>query len=293
MSEKFDVVIIGGGPAGQSAAIYLARGGAKVLVIGKDGGSLERAEEVANYYGVYPPVTGAELIEAGTKQAESFGAKVISAEVTSIEMSEHFEIITPNNNYTAKAVLLATGKRRYVPKIAGIKDFIGKGVSFCAVCDGFLYRGKRLALIGSGDYATHELEELSRFSKDIIVFTNDKPKSDKFPFEQAIISGKIAQVAGGTRAQEIVLTDGSTYAVDGIFVAEGTAGAADFARKLGVITEGENISVDAQFMTNIDGLYAAGDCVGGLLQVAKAVSEGAQAAMNILGFIKKQKKATN
>lgn len=283
-----DAIVIGGGPAGISAAVYIARGNLKVAVLYKDGGSLERAEAIENYYGLARPVTGAQLLENGLAQAKRLGVEVIAEEVTAIEKLEHFEVTTPTNHYTAKAVLLATGKRRAMPKISGLKELSGKGVSFCAVCDGFFYRGKRLALIGSGDYAAHELEALFAFTDQITVFTNGNPVSQLLESKNArLVTEPIQSLAGDGRVRAVIIGDGTEYEIDGVFVAQGTAGAADFARKLGVLTEGENIVVDEHFKTNIEGLYAAGDCIGGLLQIAKAVSDGAHAATRMISYCKK------
>ena len=291
---KYDVIVIGKGPAGISASVYLERAGYSVLVIGKDRGALERAETIENYYGFQEPITGADLARRGIAQALRFGVTVLSSEVVSLAIEDSFIARTVDNEYRAAALLVATGKQRMILKIPGFEEFRGKGISFCATCDGFFYRNKKVAVIGSGDYAASELTELLHFTKDITLFTNGVSLATKlFPPEISVVSDKIAAFTGNEKLTGItvdsqVLPPSQTvFPVDGVFVAVGTAGAADFAAKLGVEVSLSDIIVDPSFMTNIPGLFAAGDCVGGLLQVSKAVADGAIAAKGIIGFLKK------
>jgi len=295
---KYDVVIIGKGPAGISSAVYLARAGYSVLVIGKDRGALERAETIENYYGFQEPIGGADLVERGIAQALRFGVTVLSGEVVSLALEDSFIARTVDNEYSSTALLVATGKQRMVLNIPGFEEFRGKGISFCATCDGFFYRNKKVAVIGSGDYAASELAELLHFTKDITLFTNGVSLATKLlPPEISVVSDKIAAFTGNEKLTGITLESQSQsqsqaqakteYPVDGVFVAVGTAGAADFAAKLGVEVSLSDIIVDSSFMTNIPGLFAAGDCVGGFLQVAKAVADGAIAAKGIINFLKK------
>lgn len=291
---NYDVIIIGKGPAGISASVYLARAGYSVLVIGKDRGALERAETIENYYGFQEPITGADLVERGIAQALRFGVTVLSEEVVSLAFEDIFIARTVDREYRATALLVATGKQRIVLRIPGFEEFRGKGVSFCATCDGFFYRNKKVAVIGSGDYAASELAELLHFTKDITLFTNGASLATKLlPPEISVVTDKITAFTGNEKLTGITVDSQSqshaqsVYPVDGIFVAVGTAGAADFAAKLGVEVAGSDIVVDSSFMTNLPGIFAAGDCVGGLLQVAKAVADGAIAAKGIIGFLKK------
>jgi len=285
----YDTVIVGKGPAGVSAAIYLARANLRVLVIGKGYGALEGASVIENYYGFSEPIDARILHENGIKQAKRLGAEILEDEV--IDISQNYEdgsfsVSTPNEKFLAKSVLLATGKARKNLKIPGFMDFLGKGISFCAICDGFFFKGKRIGVIGSGDYAAHEAQELVRFSKDITIFTNGKEaESDKFPPEVKFVKDKILKISGEDKVEKIE-TELNNYQIDGIFVAEGTAGAGDFALKLGIVTKDDNILVDSGYMTNIPGIFAAGDCIGGLLQIAKAVSDGANVSISIKSYLK-------
>lgn len=280
----YDCVIIGKGPSGVSAAIYLARANKSVLVIGKDYGSIEAAKRIDNYYGV-ESINGVDLAKSGENQAKNFGAEFKSNEVTSIEYGADFIVKTKTEEYNAKTVLIATGKPKKKINVKGFDEFVGKGISFCAVCDGFLYRGKHLALIGCGDYAAHEYENLLNFTTDITVFANgEETISEKFK-DAKIIKEKITEIIGEGKAEKIV-TETAEYEADGIFVAVGTADSVGFSKTLGILTKNENICVDENMMTNIDGIFAAGDCIGGFLQVVTAAADGAKASVGILNYLK-------
>ena len=293
---KHDAIIIGKGPAGISAAIYLARAGYRVLVIGKGIGALERAEKIENYYGFPESLSGQELALRGIAQAERLGVEVRSEEAVSVLMEDGFLVRTAPSSgtsllsetgYGAPVVLLATGKSRTTLNVPGFEEFRGKGISFCATCDGFFYRGKKLAVIGSGGYAASELSELLHFTSDITLFTDGKPlATGSLPAGVAVVTERITGFTGTDRLSGITTAGGESCPVDGAFVAVGTAGAADFAAKMGLETRDSDIVVDGDFRTNVPGIFAAGDCVGGYLQVAKAVSDGALAARSISSFLK-------
>lgn len=267
--------------------MYLVRAGHSVLVIGKDRGALERAEKVENYFGFPEAVSGSEIVDRGIAQAERLGVKILSGEVVGIGMDDQYIIKTAESEHRARAVLLATGKSRSSVKARGFEEFRGRGISFCAVCDGFFFRNKPLALIGSGEYAASELHELLAFSKDVTVFTNgESVPQGRFPGGIRVVEEPISAFMGENRLQAIQTASGMSVPVDGCFVALGTAGAADFAAKIGIETRGHDIAVDSDFRTNLPGLWAAGDCTGGYLQIAKAVADGAHAAKSMNSFLK-------
>ncbi len=145
----YDVIIIGKGPAGITASIYLKRANHKVLIIGKDGGALEKTKAIDNYYGFANTISGKELLQQGLEQAKRLEIPVETDEVLSIGKEENFVVETRNNTYQARTVILATGTSRNTPKIKGIKELEGKGVSYCAICDAFFYRNKPVAVLGS------------------------------------------------------------------------------------------------------------------------------------------------
>lgn len=283
----YDTVIIGKGPAGISAAIYLKRAGLNVLVIGKDGGSLENAGMIENYYGFEEALGGKELVSAGIKQAENLGIEVISDEITGADFFDGINVKTLSAIYKAKTLLFALGKKKKTLNIKGVQEFSGNGVSYCAVCDGFFYKGKKAAVIGGGKLAISEAEYLMLIAKEVILFSNGEllPRYTN-PF--TVIEDKIIEIYGDDRVKGIK-TEKNDYSVDGVFIAAGSAGTEDFALKMGLETNNGNIVVDNQYATNIEGIYAAGDCIGGFLQVSKAVADGAKAAKSIISFLKNQK----
>jgi thioredoxin reductase (NADPH) len=283
-----DIVIIGKGPAGISAALYAVRSGMKTLVVGNSIGALEKAMLIENYFGLERPMSGAEIQSRGEKQIIELGAELINTEVTGISMEETFVVETTAGRFPCKAVIIAVGKSHKSVDIPGIVELEGKGVSYCAVCDGFFFRGKTLGVLGSGDYALSEAMHLSGFAKEVTIFTNGKPftATGVNPFK--VETRKIKTLLGDEKISGILMEDSEVLAIDGLFVAIGQASAADFAFKLGVIVEDGNIKVDADGMTNLPGIFAAGDCTGGLNQMSTAVGEGAVAGHRASEFVKKQ-----
>jgi len=285
------VIIIGYGPAGVTAAMYLKRAGINPLVIGKDLGALDGYSDlVENYYGFSKPIEGKKLIQEGVDQAKRLGIEVITDSVISLKQDESgFIVVTEKNEYRSETVLLATGKTRQTLNIPGFKEYRGKGISMCATCDGYFYRRKKSAIVGCGPYMHHELEYLNRISKDVTVFTN----SNELPIdiENPVVYEKIVSFKGKEKITHIVTTK-QEYPIDGVFIAIGVPSSIDFASQLGVIVEKNSIAVDDTYQTNIEGLFAAGDIIGGKLQITKSVHDGMLAADAIYAHLKnKSKKA--
>ena len=162
----FDCVVIGSGPSGISAAIYLKRFGLNVLVIGRDYGTLSVNTLIENYYGI-DAINGIDLIEKGIHQAKNLGIDVLSEEVVKIEMSDGFIVGTNKSSYACKTVFIATGMKRTTLKIKGLKEFEGRGVSYCAVCDGAFYKDKTVAVVGGGNTALQDALYLSNICKKV------------------------------------------------------------------------------------------------------------------------------
>lgn len=282
-----DIVIIGKGPAGISAALYAVRAGMKTLVVGNNIGALEKAKMIENYYGLEKPLSGTEIQARGEKQLIDLGGELLDTEVTGIGMEENFVVETAAGSFPCKAVVIAVGKSHKTINIPGIVEFEGKGVSYCAVCDGFFFRGKSLGVLGSGEYALNEARHLSGFAKEITIFTNGKPfeAAGENPFK--VDTRKIETLLGEAKLSGLGLEDSDVAAIEGLFVAVGQASAADFALKLGVMMEDGNITVDKNNMTNLPGIFAAGDCTGGLNQLSTAVGEGAVAGQRAAEYVKK------
>ena len=249
------------------------------------GSSLNKAHMIENYYGI-EQISGQDLYESGIRQAQRLGIELIAEEVLSLEWMERFTIVTAKNNYEADAVILATGAYRATPPIKGLKEKEGKGVSYCAVCDGFFYRKKRVAVLGDASYAAHEAEYLSNLTPNLYVLTNGKEVKDEKLAQYELFTQKIKAVEGEVKIERVVFEDDSILEVDGLFVAEGSAGSVDLARKIGTLIDNNKIVVDEDMRTNVPGLYACGDCTKGLLQVSKAVYEGAQAATDAIRFLR-------
>lgn len=286
---EYDVIIIGSGPAGISASLYTARANLKTLIISKGIGTLEKVKAIDNYYGLDRTLTGKELQEIGIKQAEKLGVEFVKDEVVKIDYEDKFKVETINNEYIGKTVILATGTSRKVPRINGIKEFEGRGVSYCATCDAFFFKEKDVAVLGSKEYALHEAEELKRVTNSVIMLTNGEEVVENRSIDIDIEERKIREFRGDNRIEEIQFEDNTTKKIDGVFIAIGTATSSDLARKIGArIDEKQNIIVDENMMTNVPNLFACGDCTGGALQIAKAVYEGMVAAMSAIKKIGKE-----
>lgn len=283
----YDVIIIGAGPAGISASLYTTRGNLKTLVIYNGISSLEKAKKIDNYYGFKDGISGEELYKIGIEQTQELGTEVKNEEVLKIEMTENgFLVKTINGEYNSKSVILATGSKKNKPKIKGIEKFEGKGVSYCAICDGFFYRNKNVCVLGSGNYAISETNDLVNIAKNIKILTNGEEAPEFRAKNVSIDTSKIKQINGENKVEEIEFENGDRLAVDGVFVAEGTAGSLEFAKKLGIITKDNKIVVNEKMETNIKGIYACGDITGGILQVSTAVADGTIAGMQVISYIK-------
>lgn len=293
-----DVIIIGKGPSGISAALYTQRANLETIVIGREGSSLEKAEKIENYYGFEEAMSGGSLLHIGEKQAQRLGVQILDEEVAAIAKfykENYFKVSTIEGEYYSRAVLIATGQPHKKIELEGLREYEGRGVSYCTTCDGFFYKNMAVGILGNSVYAVHEAMELEAYTKDITLFTNGADLD---------VTGEMADKAGGYKIntrpilkltgdeylQKIHFKDGNIQKLDGLFVAYGTASSVDFAKKLGVEVENNAILVDQKQSTNIEGLYAAGDCTGGFKQIATAVGQGAVAGKNIIEYVRMLKK---
>lgn len=293
--NDFDLTIIGGGPAGISAALYAVRAGFKVLIIHNGPLALEKAHKIENYYGFPQGISGSRLYENGIEQAENIGAAVIKAEVTNVSIADNlsFNVATKDNVYNCRSLILATGNKKLRPAIKNIADFEGRGVSYCAICDAFFYRKKNVAVIGNGQFALSEADDLKNVVSSLTVLTNGEDAHTIKTLSDGslkIDERRITEIKGNEQGKvsAVVFADGSELETDGIFIALGEAGACNFAKKIGLLLDGDSIKTDEKMQTNIPGIFACGNAAGGLLQVSKAVYEGAVAGLSAVEFLKKR-----
>lgn len=284
----YDVIIIGAGPAGISASLYAKRAGKNVLVLYYGTSEEEKAHKIENYYGFVDGIEGSKLYAKGIEQAKTLGVEVQEKQVVNISVNEDgtFTIQTVEETFQSVSVILATGNQRIKPNIKGITDFEGKGISYCAICDGFFYRGKNVAVLGNGEYALSEANDLKNLAASITILTNglEAPTG-----EYKVDTRKIKEIQGDTKVQSILFEDGETMVVDGLFIAQGIAGGSNFAKKLGIKTNpDDSIVVGDNMETNIPGIFACGNLTGGLLQVSKAVYEGATAGLAVVNYLNKE-----
>lgn len=284
----YDVIIVGAGPAGISASLYTVRRNLRTLIIYKEKSALEKSNKIENYYGFENGINGEELYKIGIRQAQNIGAEVIKDEVTNIqvdylnEKEYTFKVETLNNEFKAKSVILATGNKKNKPNIKNMDKYEGKGISYCAICDGFFYRNKNVAVIGNGDYAIAEAKDLQNIAKSITILTNGR-QAPEYRAENININTKeIDQIEGKNKVEEIDFVDNTKMKIDGIFIAQGVAGSTEFAKKIGAKINNDKIVVDENMETSIKGLFACGDCTGGLYQVSKAVYDGTKAGLAVL-----------
>jgi thioredoxin reductase (NADPH) len=299
--EQHEIAIIGAGVAGLTAALYLVRAGKDVVLLekGAPGGKLLTVSEIANYPGA-EKVPGFKLATDIYQSAVRNGVQVTSANVISVHLEgSSFVISTIKGDYKAQAVLVATGLSN-VPTIKGEKDLLGKGVSYCATCDGPLYRKKDVALIGNGERSLVEAAYLAPLVNHLYLFTEEKEltgdevllKSLKaYSSLEVIPSSRLTEIQGLGHVQKVIYeVNGVTkeVAVAGVFPLSGEKSASAFLSPLGVRMEHGFLPVNSAMETSVPGLFAAGDIVAKTLrQVVTAAGDGANASSGILAYLRK------
>ncbi|MDI6896565.1 NAD(P)/FAD-dependent oxidoreductase [Methanocella conradii] len=303
MADIYDVAIIGAGPAGLTAAIYCGRSGLSTIVFGNIYDSqIAKAGDIRNYPGI-ESIQGVDLIEKFQSQAERYGIKIVTSNVTRAIPGEVFTLYSDVDEYRCRSVIVATGSKHRELNIPGEKDFVYKGVSYCSICDGNLYRGKPVAMVGSGDLAAKAALYLAGLCKEVLVLTEKHDMDSPMYIEQVRSTGNI-RVIGDAR---VLAIEGREYVerikfqanegpvetadVDAIFI-EGGIPNTLLAQELGLkLDDKGNIEVSRPDQsTNVEGVFAAGDVTSGIHQVSKAVGEGASAAMSAIMYVKKKAK---
>lgn len=302
----YDVAIIGAGPAGLTAGLYAARGKLSTIIIEKmyPGGQAAITYRIENYPGFKEGVGGAELTDAIKSQAEIFGAEFLNGDVERIEKKgDKFIIGMKDENLEAKCVILAAGAQPRKVGVSGEREFTGRGVSYCATCDGAFYTGKPIAMVGGGDAAIEEALFLTRFASSIyVIHRRDQLRATKVIQERAFKNEKINfiwdsvlhEIKGKDSVEEIAVKNVKTgkissVSVDGIFIAVGYNPNTDFVKNLVRLDEQGYIITDDHMKTETPGLFAAGDIrQKSLRQVVTAVADGAIAAVEASKFLEEQ-----
>ncbi len=292
-----EIAIIGVGPAGLQAAIHAARKKVKVIAIGKNDGSALRKAEIENYFGI-PSKEGPELLKTGREQAERFGAQLLDQEVLHLKKEgEEFVILTDHDQEVrSKALILAMGISRAKLNVPGEKEFLGKGVSYCASCDAGFFRGKEVAVIGDGSEAAESAMLLLEYATkvywiskapDVSEHLMDKVKKTKV---ELISPSKPLKILGEGTVSGLELEGGRKLDVKGVFIALGAKGSMDLALELEILPDPEgHIPIDINGKTEMDMVYACGDVTGKPWQLARAVGQGCVAGDNAAAQVRTQR----
>lgn len=304
-NEIYDIIIIGGGVSGFGAALYSGRFKMRSLVLSKDtGGVLNLANHVDNYPGV-PGIAGIDLADKIKDHALKFGAEIKLEEVFNIEKKKNIFIVsTIKNKYSAKSIVISTGAESKKLGVPGEKKFWGKGVHSCAMCDGYIYKGKTVGIIGGADTACKDALILADLADKVyIIYRKEIPRCEPILLEEIMHKDNI-EIIPSTQVKEILGEDTVTHAIldkshegshelmlDGLFIAIGHTPLSELSKKLGVhINERSEIIIDKMSRTNIEGIYAAGDVTDTpFKQAIVGVAQGVTAAYSAFLYIKKNR----
>ncbi|MBP5601805.1 MAG: thioredoxin-disulfide reductase [Treponema sp.] len=293
-TKQYDYIIIGAGPAGLSSAQYAARGGLKTIVLDGmgAGGQVIQIPDLENYPGVFPAVNGYDFIETMKKQAESFGAQILQVQVSSIDKrGNDFVVTTKDTVYSAPALCIATGAIHKNLGVPGEKEFTGRGVSYCAVCDGPFFRNKKIFVVGGGDSACSEAIYLSSISSDVsIIHRRDSFRAQKSIVDKMLAAGVkpiydsvVKSINGTNKVESLTLEntktgEQTTVECNVVFIFAGMLPQTDLVDMLRKDETGYIIT-DEKMQTSIPGLFAAGDVrAKPFRQIVTATSDGAIAA---------------
>ena len=293
---NYDVIILGTGPAGLQAAIHAARKKVTVLVMGKETKSSLYHAHVENFFSLFN-ISGEDMLDVGRQQATSFGAELLEDDVLSVASDGPlFKVVTESGQeLLSKALIVATGSTRNKLRVAGEKEYLGKGVSYCVECDANFYKGEDVAVVGGASAAVSGALTLLGYAKTVHLICGELEVSEALKAQlkkSAVIvheKTKVKEIAGQTGVEAIDLDDGSRLEVSGVFIELGAKGIMELATHLGVQLDDEMKYIDTnkKMETNIPGVYAAGDICGPPWQMAKAVGEGCVAGLGAATYTKK------
>ena len=306
MNKKYDIIIIGGGPAGLTAGLYTARAKQSSLLIDKGmvGGMITKADQVDNYPGFPDGISGFELGELMQRQATKYSLKIITAEVTAIELEQGQKVVkTTEGNFIAKAVIIASGSERQKLGVPGEKEFTGKGVSYCATCDAPFFSGQAVAVVGGGDAAIDEAMHLTKFaSKVTVLHRRNRLRATPVLQEKAFAEPKIefrwntvVEAIEGKdfverlRLRQVITSGKSILEVAGVFISIGLKPDTDYLKGVLPLDATGHIITNEKMETEIAGIFAAGDIrAGSIRQAIAAAGDGATAAFYAKEFIGEQ-----
>ncbi len=301
--ELFDVIIIGSGPAGFTAAIYTARANLKTLVLkgNQPGGQLTTTTVIENWPGYADGIDGNELMQQMEKQASRFGAQLVQSTITKLTVTtKPFTVTAGETNYQGRTVIIATGASARTTGAAGEADFLGKGVSTCATCDGFFYRDKNVMIIGGGDTAMEEANFLTKFAKEVtIVHRRDSFRASKIMVDRVKANPKIKVIwnttvesfFGDTKLRTVVLKNIKTGAtqqqsIDGVFLAIGHRPNTEWLRGTITLDKQGYIVIQNETNTNVPGVFVAGDVADERYrQAVTAAGAGCKAAIDVEKYL--------
>ncbi|WP_041639020.1 thioredoxin-disulfide reductase [Anoxybacillus flavithermus] len=313
MSQEniYDVIIIGAGPAGMTAAVYTSRANLSTLMLerGVPGGQMANTEEVENYPG-YEHILGPELATKMFEHAKKFGAEYAYGDVKEVIDGEEYKtVVTSNQQYKARAIIIATGAEYKKLGVPGEKELGGRGVSYCAVCDGAFFKGKELVVVGGGDSAVEEGVYLTRFaSKVTIVHRRDQLRAQKILQQRAFANEKIDFIWNHTvkqinekdgRVGSVTLVHTQTgeereFPCDGVFIYIGMVPLTKPFASLGITNENGYIETNELMETKVPGIFAAGDVrEKSLRQIVTATGDGSIAAQSAQHYVEELKEKLN
>jgi len=290
----YDTIIIGQGPAGYTAGMYCVRRNLKTLVIGKTpGGKMSITWEIENYPG-FEKISGMDLGKKMKSQAEKAGCEIIEGKVSKIEKG--FKVYSENKIYETKSVIIATGTVQKRLNVEGEEEFLGKGVSYCPTCDGPMFKGKTIAVVGGSNSAVRGADYLAEMcDKVYLIHRKDQFRAEEInvkrvkedPKIEILFNSEVGKINGSKFVESITLKDGKELKVDGVFVLVGVVPTANLVTELGIKRDDRGfITANKKMETNVKGVFAAGDITGGILQVSEAVGQGAIAATNAYLYVR-------
>ncbi|UCH51717.1 MAG: thioredoxin-disulfide reductase [Chloroflexota bacterium] len=303
--SKHEVIIIGGGPAGLTAGLYASRAGLKTLLIerGIFGGQIVNASQVDNYPGFPEGISGFDLASLMHQQATKYGLETTNADVTAVKSGNAYDIVTSEGNFEAQAVIIAAGSEYRKLGVPGEEKLVGRGVSYCATCDGFLFQNMDVAVIGGGDTAITDALELSQHaSKVYIIHRRDQLRAGQFLQQQALAQPKVKPVwnsvvdeitgdnkVSGLKLRNVKTSETTNLQVAGVFVAIGNVPNSKCFADMVELDETGLIKTNESMATSAPGIFAAGDIrKNSPRQVSSAVGDGATAALSVFKYLRER-----